>query len=148
MAKNFVSVSNLCESRRSHFGRPSYSKDDVVFATDYSGTKHGERYAMRVSVPMAVAKKARIIAGDRVDVLFDQGSREGLVKRVNSGGWKLCETGKSGSRLYVKVSFVFGMPSTVSPVACPCEVTDEGIVFMLPEEVGFGENLRERADNK
>jgi hypothetical protein len=148
MTKKFVSIADLCENRKSHFGRPTYSKDDVVFATDYSGSKHGERYAMRVSIPVAVAKRARIIPGDRVDVLFDKDSREGLVKRVNSGGWKLCETGKGGSRLYVKVSFVHGMPSVVSPVSCLCEVTDDGILFMLPDDVMFGENARERAENK
>ena len=125
-------------------GREKYSSDEVVFATDQAGMKRDGRYAMRVAIHSTIAKKARLIKGDLVDVLFDEQAKVGLIKRVNDRGWKLTN-GHESSRLTVKISMKPGMPSIEKAAGCPCEVTDEGIVFTLPDSVSFTENLREKA---
>lgn len=128
-------------------GRNMYRDDDLVFSTDKSCGAGGLRYSMRVSIRSVFAKKARIIRGDLVDILFDEGAKAGLIKRVNSGGWKLTASKDNSQWLSVRITYKPGMPSAASAVSCLCEITDEGLVFTLPDEVSFTENLKARGSD-
>ena len=142
----FKSVRECFDANANIGGRERHPSDEIVFATDQAGTVRDGRYAMRVAIHSTIAKKARLIKGDLVDILFDEPAKVGLIKRVNAGrGWKLT-TGSENSRLTVKISMKPGMPSIEKATGCPCEITDEGIVFTLPDCVTFSENIRAKKD--
>jgi hypothetical protein len=140
----FKSVRECFDGNASLGRRERYPSDEIVFATDQAGMKRDGRYAMRVAIHATIAKKARLIKGDLIDVLFDEQAKVGLIKRVNDRGWTLT-SGSTCARLTVKISMKPGMPSIEKAASCPCEVTDEGIVFTLPDSVSFTENLREKS---
>ena len=140
----FESIRDCFAGRRTN-GRPSaYPKDEIVFAIDKGSGKGQNRFCLRIAIHPEVAKKAKLIKGDVVDILFDKVEKAGLIKRVLSGGWKLT-SGDSQSRLNVKTNYKPGMPSINGSTSCPCEITDDGILFYLPENVCFERNLREEA---
>lgn len=124
---------------------------DVVFATDKNGRKSkgstGAFFSLRVSLSPKIAKEARIITGDRVDVMFDRESKpqRGMLCRVTSGGWKILASHKAKTatgRLVVRISLVKGMPTVSDAEECKAVVTDEGILFDLPSNCSFDKNLR------
>jgi hypothetical protein len=140
----FKSLTECFTSERGGGRHGSYSPEDIVIATDRAGFKAERRYSLRIAIGHSVAKKARLIKGDRVDILFDRGARAGLLRRVTNGGWKLT-SGSIKDKLFVKVQLKPGMPTIASPAGCPCEVTDDGIIFTLPDEVSFDRNMRAEA---
>ncbi len=131
------------------------SSADVQCSTDKGGsvldaTKRSiPYYAFRISISQEIAKKARILNGDSVTVLFDRDTTpaRGLLCRVTSGGWKLSDGGgrntSKKARLSVKMTYVKGIPSFKHTAGCESVVTDEGILFDLPSDCSFDENLRE-----
>lgn len=147
MSGNFVSIKSL--PRVSRGDRSSFDPQELIYAIDQTGGRERVKYAMRIGIPSHAAKEARLIKGDRVDILFDKEAGLGLVKRVNSGGWAVSAPHKKqAERLYVCATYTAGMPSVAKSVGCPCEVTPDGIIFTLPDEVSFTENLREIADKQ
>ena len=140
----FKSVRECFDGSPSTGNRGRYKSDEIIFATDQAGAD-GDRYAMRVAIHPSTARKARIMKGDLIDVFFDEEAKVGLVKRDNLQGWKLAANSEN-SRLTVKIHMRPGMPSIEKATGCPCEVTDEGIVFTLPDCVSFAENLRAKKD--
>lgn len=143
----FESVSKFQANPNAGGRRPTYPMDEVTFAIDKGTSKGVSCYALRIAVPKEIAKKARFIEGDTVDILFDKEERAGLIKRIIGKGWTLSKW-KTSARLTVKLRWNNGMPSVASCVSCPCEITPDGIVFFLPECVSFDHNLREEAGKK
>lgn len=115
--------------------------DKISFSTDASGGNGKARYALRITIPPEIAKKARFIKGDFVDLLFDKEDMRCQIKRVTEGGWKLSLHSKSGL-LSVKVTLCKGMPSVSKTFECDYQIEDMGIAFELPPEASFTENLR------
>jgi hypothetical protein len=148
----FISSTELVigSGRTGVVGRGTKSSNaDVVFATDKNGRKSQSTknsfFSLRVSISQKIAKEARIINGDRVDVLFDREStpQRGLLIRVNSGGWKIMSFSKSKlCRVIVRMGLVKGMPTVSAPAECSAVVTDEGILFDLPVNCSFDKNMR------
>ena len=121
---------------------------DVCIATDLGPcNKAGKRtYQMRVTISKDIAKKARIIQGDRLEISFDKDSDppRALIGRITEGGWKAIHTSKSPEAgLVFKIMMCEGMPSFKSASQCEAVVTDEGILFDLPKNHSFTQNLRE-----
>jgi len=149
----FISIVQLKESLDSSVLRGRHTINaGLVIATDFSGkNKEGKnRYSLRVSLSSKLAKESRLIHGDRIDILFDKESSpmRGLITRVKGNGWTLVKAGESkNSRLVTKISMVDGMPTF--PTAQICEnvvISEEGILFDLPDECSFTENLRAKHD--
>jgi hypothetical protein len=122
--------------------------EDVTFSTNASERKPGHViYSMRLAISAAIAKKARLVLGDKIAVFFDRKNMAGILVRTNSGTLKL--TGKPGKgRLEVKTTWRPGdnIPTVATTIGCLSEVTDDGIIFMLPDCVSFDRNLRAEAD--
>ena len=131
-----------------HFGRQR-NNSDVVIATDICAQGKKSSYALRVSITAEIAKKARILPGDMVDIAFDQDTSPpmGKLTRVISGGWKIGKVGgakgNSNSRLSVKIHFIKGMPSFANATGCVAIVTEEGIIFDISGDYSFTKNIRE-----
>jgi hypothetical protein len=126
-----------------------FSSDEVVLSIDKSGAKGAVAYSLRISIHKTIAKKARLIEGDRIQFGFNQEKGIGIIRRVNDGGYRLSGCNKKSDRLYIKPNWRKGlMPSVASSVGCPSEIKDEGIIFMLPDCVSFDRNLRAEADAK
>jgi hypothetical protein len=123
----------------------AFSEWDLIFATDRKSVAGGVTYGMRIGISQAFAKKARIIDGDRVEILFDKEEKAGLIRRVNDGGHQISSYGKKNTRLYIKPTIKPGMPTVAETVGCPSEILDEGIMFLLPDCVSFDRNLRAEA---
>lgn len=140
----FISADEFFKSQRSKCGNAvNRHSEDITFATNRTGYKDKTNtYSMAIGISQSIAKLARIIPGDRVDILFDPEQRIGLIKRVNSGGWKLSGNPKGNSRLYFRVPWHQGMPSAKSTVGCLSEIVADGIQFIFPDEISFTQNLR------
>jgi len=133
-------------------GRNGFTKRaslaDVVFATDLRGNKsrNSSYHALRISISVKIAKEARIMNGDKVDLMFDREStpQRGLIKRVAAGGWAMTASSKNlkNSRLVTRVVLVDGMPTILNSSDCNAIVTEEGILFDLPANCSFEKNMR------
>ncbi len=95
----------------------------------------------------SLAREARLLVGDRIDILIDEEARLGLVKRVTSGGWALSlangslkASAKPGSYYNCKIhcKYIEGLPYCVTSEECEnVNVVDEGIMFAIPESASF-----------
>ena len=97
-------------------------------------------------ISAALAKDARLLIGDRVDILFDAKDRIGLIKRVKTGGYKLTTNGMARSEIKeggyyscsVKMTHYSGMPMIEKSTDCESvNVKDEGIMFVFPPAAKF-----------
>ena len=147
----FVKASELIKSFNKNNNRQARGAkliSDVSIATDLGPlNKSGKRtYQMRVTISKDIAKKARIIYGDRLEISFDKDCEppRGLISRVTDGGWKASLTSKSNEAgLVFKIMMCDGMPSFSYGSQCDAVVTDEGILFDLPKNHSFTHNMRE-----
>lgn len=149
----FIAISEILKNAGKEVnprGRQN-SSAGVICATDKHGNnRKGPRgYSLRISLSSKIAKEARIIAGDRVDILFDRDSKkqQGMIVRVVNGGWKIGVGGgvkhtSPTARLVVKMTYIPGMPSFPAATECPSVVMQEGILFDLPSNCSFTENVR------
>ena len=136
----FVSANSFF-SKSSNLGGRAPVGDKVVFSILKNNKKPKDKaFTLCIRLPQTVAKKARFMAGDRIDVLFHVTSRLVLVKRVRDGRWSFYGDGKS---LTTSLSYRSGMPSVSQATPCEYTITDEGLVFELPETASFERNLRE-----
>lgn len=123
--------------------RTRRSSEDLVIATDHAGEG---KFAVRFSLSAKICKAYRLLVGDRVDILFDTETNppRGLIRRINDGGgWKIYETPGKGGRLVVKMQYHIGLPSVPESTGCQAvDVTDEGILFDIPENADFTKNVR------
>ena len=122
----------------------------IVLATDQQNINGGVGYALRMGIANHVAKEARFLVGDKVDLLIDEEGRRCLIKRDPKGRWSL-HTSKSvkasRSRMMLKITFRVGMPSVATTTAIDdYEITPEGILLRMPEEVSFDRNMRTEED--
>ena len=88
-----------------------------------------------LKIPSAIASSARIIIGDRIDILVDSENNRVAIVRSNSGGWKI---GSHKKTSYLKTSFT-EFPGGVrvssekkTSIIPRYEITDLGIVFDMP----------------
>lgn len=119
--------------------------DGVTISTDRRSPRGhaASEYTMRFSISQQLTKKARFMPGDRVDVLIDREARLVLIKRVSSGGWALSYRTKSNERAMVQISWCEGLPSVKRSTACSdVQVTEDGIIFKLPDSAVFDRNAR------
>lgn len=110
-------------------------------------SKNGStRQALTIRLSADLAKEARLLIGDRVDVLFDKESGLGLVKRVQTGGYATTVAGMATSSVkpgafyptVVKLTYYDGMPFIAERHDCEnVTVTNEGIMFTLPDSVTY-----------
>jgi hypothetical protein len=97
---------------------------------------------MRFSLSPEIIAKARFMPGDKVDILFDQDARAGLIKRTSIGGWSLSQTPAS-QRFSIKLTWREGLPTIANTDGCTdVQVTDEGIIFKFPDGASFDHNAR------
>lgn len=148
---NFVSAQKMIEEQgRPTGGRGRRSGADITFATDITRSHRCSNpspfYSVRFSLSKEVIKKARLLPGDKVDVLFDKENNAGLIRRTTSGGWALSKT-KTSPRISVKFTWCPGLPTIASAGDCTdIQVTDEGIMFRFPEGTSFTHNVRAEKD--
>lgn len=113
---------------------------EVLFAIDKRGDKSGSvEYSMRLGVPVDIVFDAGFAESDRVTIAFDSARRLGLIAKSKSGGRKMT---KKHKRFVIQEMHVPGMPSVASTIGCICYRSREGIVFQLPAEASFTEQLR------
>lgn len=130
----FISLTKLANIQPG-LGRPKLDCD-VSFHTHITGrNKKKATFAMVIRLSKSIAKQARLIHGDKIDIAFDVENRMGLIRRVTASQWAL-----SNNRIQITIRE--GMPTTAERVACPAEVTPEGIQFILPDCVSFTKNMR------
>ena len=147
----FVKTSELVEAfykKNNRNGRGQRLISDVAIGTDFGGLNKARQriYQLSVKVSKDIAKKARIIHGDRLEISFDKDSDppRALITRVTEGGWKAIPVSKShDAGLVFRITMYDGMPSFKSTAQCEAVVTDEGILFDLPKNHSFTQNLRE-----
>lgn len=144
----FTSVSNIAEKSRKPRGN-NVNRDgasqSLLFSSNSKGVGDEQRQiSFRISAPLA--REARLLIGDRVDILFDTKDRIGLIKRVKSGGYKLTTNGMPRSDIKegayyacsVKMTHYAGMPMIGKSTDCESvNVKDEGIMFVFPAAAKF-----------
>jgi len=117
--------------------KPSMAKSELVYNTTKGHTRKDGTYVLSCVfyIGMDIMKQARMMVGDRAEVLKNDCGGYGLIKRVNEGGVKVGMNGKS--RNCAKVSFIKteALPevrnrATVQNVV----ISDEGILFDWPKE--------------
>ena len=101
----------------------------------HKGGKQGDQVSFLIG--HILMKKARLIIGDRMDVLYDEESKLGLLKRVtgeNIGNKISKAQSKSYGKLHVAASL--GPFPVVDGIVNLENVTvdDQGILFAWPEE--------------
>lgn len=148
----FMSISAIAENEK---GKKNYRRGPITANRKYlvigsnSGgkDKYGtERTAIVCRISAPLAKEARIIHGDRVDLLIDKESGLGLLRRISSGGYAATATGKPLKEIKqgeyygitVKITYYAGMPKFGSTTECDnVNVSDEGILFDLPKDATY-----------
>lgn len=138
----FISISSLTNHTGVRKGRNPNGTNGLLFSIDKAG-KNSERSSIRFRIGTDLVKEYRLIAGDRVDVLFDPVDKTGLIKRVASGGWAVGTSFKSKDKnkvapLTVKLMHKDGMPWIDASDDCSSVcVTHEGILFSFPAKTIF-----------
>lgn len=141
----FVSATEIAKRSNRGGTRRTRIQEDLVMATDSQRSKNNPGYALRIGMTQALAERARFLPGDRVDLLIDAEERRCMIRRVDTGGWKLTSPnpGSAGGRLLLKMKHREGLPTT--PVAAACRdvvVSPEGIEFTVPDSARFTGNAR------
>jgi hypothetical protein len=149
----FISASYIAETKRAGSGgRSKGTKRNAELLTVSSnlGAKSlvsgFQRRQITVRITEQLAKKARILPGDRLDLLFDKEANLGLIKRVVTGGYSATAAGVHqdkivSGRFYnvvIKATHYEGMP--MFPKSTDCEnvtITDEGILFTMPSDTEY-----------
>jgi len=129
---------------RSANGIASINKS-LMIGIAKNGKQATDQFCLRITE--SLAREARLLIGDRVDILIDQEARLGLVKRVAKGGWALSlATGslkanaKPGNYYNCKINckYIEGLPYCKPSAECEnVNVVDEGIMFEIPERAEF-----------
>ena len=151
----FISASQVAQanSTRGGYGRTGQKQNKSVrvgMTTNGLQKDKSRREAITIRFTQDVAREARILPNDRIDVFFDQENGLGLIKRINKGGYAATIAGglkqaeiKQGEYYTIIVKFTRykGMP--FFDLSEDCEnvtVTDEGILFALPSTTLWPEN--------
>ena len=146
----FISASQVAQanSTRGGYGRTGQKQNKSVrvgMTTNGLQKDKSRREAITIRFTQDVAREARILPNDRVDILFDRENGLGLIKRINKGGYAATVAGglkhselKQGEYYSIIVKFTRykGMPLFGDPDECEnVTVTNEGILFALPPTV-------------
>ena len=148
----FVSLSSISEASRGignyRTGRMPGNRKYLVIGTGSGGkdSKGVTRKSVVVRISSALAKEARILHGDRLDLLIDKEAKIGLLKRINKGGYAASATGKKQETIKpgeyysitIKATYFKGMPILDGYFECESvNISDDGILFDLPKDVTF-----------
>ena len=146
----FISASQIAQSTsiaRGYGRRGNKTTKSVRVGMTTNGLlkDKSRREAITIRFTQDVARDARILPNDRVDILFDRENGLGLIKRINKGGYAATIAGglkqadiKPGEYYAIIVKFTRykGMPIFDEPDECEnVTITDEGILFALPPTV-------------
>lgn len=150
----FISLSEIASQQSSVAGRGKHGRGKRVVGkrlsigvTSSGKSKSGQpRPALRFRISKDLAQEARILPGDRVDVLIDTNERLGLVRRVNTGGYSASASGITADKikagdfypLVTKITLYPGMPKVDETTECEnITVSNEGIIFAIPDNATF-----------
>ena len=134
-----VSLGEIAERKRKKSGKPRLTRSTSALSYYVRAYKRKEnpksvtkQYAFNLSAELIEA--ARLKAGDRVEILFDKREGQGLLKRVESGGYALTVTKGTGNGI-VKATYMraFGLPASENRVEFEGVAAQaEGIKFSMP----------------
>jgi hypothetical protein len=105
-----------------------------------------QRPTLTLRISKDLAQEARILPGDRLDVLIDRNERLGLIRRIKDGGYSASASGiksdniKAGEfyPIVTKITYYEGMPKVDETTDCEnITVSNEGIIFALPDNATF-----------
>ena len=134
-----ISIASIIPKSRQLLGRRGCGDPmRLVFTTDASSSG---RRAVRFTLGELLLKKARIINGDKVEVLFDPNDKTGLIRRTDkaSVAWSISVRGTNKKSADVRITWFPGMPSIAAAAQCESvTVGDEGILFAFPKATTFG----------
>lgn len=143
----FISASQVAQanSTRGGYGRTGQKQNKSVrigMTTNGPRKDKSRREAITIRFTQDVAREARILPNDRVDIMFDRENGLGLIKRINKGGYAATIAGglkqtevKPGQYYSIIVKFTHykGMPFFNEPEECEnVTITDEGVLFAMP----------------
>lgn len=136
----FISVSEYARKNGVTLRSGLRVNGDVVISHYSAGKPRGKEKRERSNLVMRlskqITKESRWVAGDRIDILFDPETRRGLLQRVGDGGCKLIAASKNS--FSIQCTWYPGMPTVPRSMACKnAKVTDEGILFDLPDDAAF-----------
>jgi len=126
-------------------GRRS-SGAELRFATDKGGKSAAgiEAFYARFTLSKELMEAARLIKGDRVNILFDPDEGRGIIIRVGASepGWSLSGP-KTSTKITLSLTWREGIPSIASTGCCTdVKVTRSGIEFKFPFDTSFSGNAR------
>ena len=121
-------------ARRTHNRAGNTIKlENITFARNNT-----KKNGISLKIPVSIANQAKIIIGDRIDILIDDVNGKLAIARVNDGGWKVGRT-KSGSYLRTQYTGFSGgiaiSPEKKTAIIPRFTITDVGIVFDFPESL-------------
>tara|TARA_Y100000593_G_scaffold90524_2_gene177144 strand:+ start:247 stop:654 length:408 start_codon:yes stop_codon:yes gene_type:complete len=113
--------------------------DNIRFARKTKQTKGYEPADyIEISLPNKIAQEARIIKGDRIDILVDEANKRVCIARCNDGGWTL---GQYAGATFLKTSYsefkgcVSVSKEKKHSIIQKYKVTDTGIEFDMPDSL-------------
>ncbi len=106
-------------------------KNGMSYAT-YKNKNKGDYSSAVFVIGTDTLKKARIVIGDRLDILYDKESGRGLLRRVLEGGRKVSKA-SSGSTAVIstKMNSNFPIVPHITEIKS-VSICDDGIVFDWP----------------
>jgi hypothetical protein len=115
-------------TRVAHQGRDV--KNELAFSIHKTG-QNGEAAVFYIGSNLA--KKARFILGDYLDVLKSDCGEYGLIKRTNNGGRRLSKTTSPNAyRLAVKKTNAFPIKNLT--VLSDVSLEEDGLLFSWPKD--------------
>ena len=127
--------------------RGSIAEVDLTFGT-YKGSGSKSSYAIAISVSKSFAQKASMKPGDRVNFLWDDDQRVGILCK-HSQGYTLSGGHKqSRNRFRASITWSPGMPCSAKTIACLAEPFAGRIVFIMPDDIVFGKHPSEVRNTK
>jgi len=116
--------------------KPSMAKSELAYNTIKGHTRKDGTSTLSCVfyIGMDIMKKARMIVGDRAEVLKSDCGGYGLIKRVNEGGVKVGMNGKARNCAKISFTKTGALPEVRNRVTVQnVVISDEGILFDWPK---------------
>jgi hypothetical protein len=124
-------------------GRQKRAPDTALVSIVKSPNGKTASHALSFTLYPGVAKKARLVEGDRVDILFDAADGLCLIRRNNQGAWTLSannrKKGQRSNSLRLQATLRRGMPyfmfdDSMSATEAEWDIDDDdgGLLIQLP----------------
>lgn len=108
-------------------------KKTLAYATYRSKEKGGKYASANFIIGVDLMKAARWQFGDRIDVLKDEESQMGLLKRVTRGGRMLSKAASDNfGRIFISINEKFPIVDSLTDLE-NVVLSDEGILFDWPK---------------